>query len=118
VHSAAVLEHVGSLANQTRMVSECLRVARRAVCVTTPNRWYPIEFHTQLPLIHWLPRRWGRAIMRGAGYGFFAEEANLNLMARSELTRIVAQHPDWRCHFAPMRLLGWTSNLVLLCHKA
>ena len=21
----------------------------------TPNRWFPIEFHTLLPLVHWLP---------------------------------------------------------------
>ena len=23
--------------------------------VTTPNRWFPIEVHTRLPLVHWLP---------------------------------------------------------------
>ena len=56
VHSSAVLEHVGSAANQKRMVAECLRVARKGVCLTTPNRWFPVEFHTQLPLVHWLPK--------------------------------------------------------------
>jgi hypothetical protein len=35
-------------------VAEALRVARRAF-VTTPNRWFPIEVHTLLPLVHWLP---------------------------------------------------------------
>ena len=24
--------------------------------LTTPNRWFPIELHTRLPLVHWLPR--------------------------------------------------------------
>jgi ubiquinone/menaquinone biosynthesis C-methylase UbiE len=57
VHSAAVLEHVGSLRNQARTVAECLRVARRGICLTTPNRWFPIELHTQLPLVHWLPNQ-------------------------------------------------------------
>ena len=23
--------------------------------LTTPNRWFPIEVHTRLPLVHWLP---------------------------------------------------------------
>jgi hypothetical protein len=23
--------------------------------VTTPNRWFPLEVHTLLPLVHWLP---------------------------------------------------------------
>ena len=31
VHSSAVLEHVGSFENQTKMVEECLRVAKRGV---------------------------------------------------------------------------------------
>ena len=37
-------------------MSEALRVAPRAF-VTTPNRWFPIEVHTRLPLVHWLPER-------------------------------------------------------------
>ena len=39
---------------QQRFVDESLRVAPRAF-VTTPNRWFPIEVHTRLPLVHWLP---------------------------------------------------------------
>jgi len=23
--------------------------------LTTPNRWFPLELHTRLPLVHWLP---------------------------------------------------------------
>ena len=23
--------------------------------MTTPNRWFPVEVHTRLPLVHWLP---------------------------------------------------------------
>jgi hypothetical protein len=56
VHSAAVIEHVGSFARQCDFLKECCRVARRAVFVTTPNRWFPVEFHTILPLVHWLPK--------------------------------------------------------------
>jgi ubiquinone/menaquinone biosynthesis C-methylase UbiE len=117
VHSSAVLEHVGSLERQATMVAECLRVARRVVCLTTPNRWYPIEFHTQLPLVHWLPKPWGRAVMRRMKLGFFAEEANLNLMSRGELAAIMAAHPGWRFRFLPVRLLGLVSNLVLIAER-
>jgi len=42
VHSSAVLEHVGSFANQAKMVAEATRVARRGIYLTTPNRWFPI----------------------------------------------------------------------------
>jgi ubiquinone/menaquinone biosynthesis C-methylase UbiE len=117
VHSSAVLEHVGSLSNQAKMVAECLRVARRGVCLTTPNRWFPIEFHTQLPLIHWLPKPACRAIFRNTGYAFFADEGNLNLMTKDELGRIAARFGGWTHKFLPARLLGLTSNLVLVMRK-
>jgi SAM-dependent methyltransferase len=54
VHSNAVIEHVGPRERQEAFVREALRVGRR-VFVTTPNRWFPIEVHTRLPFVHWLP---------------------------------------------------------------
>jgi SAM-dependent methyltransferase len=54
VHSNAVIEHVGRRDRQEALVREALRVGRR-VFVTTPNRWFPVEVHTRLPLVHWLP---------------------------------------------------------------
>jgi SAM-dependent methyltransferase len=54
VFSNAVIEHVGGREQQRRFVEEALRVGRR-VFVTTPNRWFPVEVHTRLPLVHWLP---------------------------------------------------------------
>ena len=54
VFSNAVIEHVGGEDEQRRFVAEALRVGRRAF-VTTPNRWFPVEVHTRLPLVHWLP---------------------------------------------------------------
>ena len=56
VHSNAVIEHVGGRERQAAFVGEALRVGRR-VFLTTPNRWFPVEVHTRLPLVHWLPDR-------------------------------------------------------------
>jgi SAM-dependent methyltransferase len=56
VHSNAVIEHVGPRPRQELFVREALRVGSR-VFLTTPNRWFPIEVHTRLPLVHWLPER-------------------------------------------------------------
>ncbi len=54
VFSNAVIEHVGGAERQRAFVTEALRVGRR-VFLTTPNRWFPVELHTRLPLVHWLP---------------------------------------------------------------
>jgi hypothetical protein len=114
VHSSAVLEHVGTFENQAAMVSECLRVARRGIFLTTPNRWFPIEFHTQLPLVHWLPKRAGRVILHALRMDFFAQEANLNLMTEHELRRIANRHGGWSFRFASPRLCGLPTNILLI----
>ena len=54
VHSNAVIEHLGSYENQRKMAAEVMRVGKRWF-VTTPNRWYPFEFHMRLPFVTWLP---------------------------------------------------------------
>lgn len=53
--SNAVVEHVGGQEQQRKFVAELCRVAPR-VFVSTPNRWFPIETHTLVPFVHWLPR--------------------------------------------------------------
>jgi SAM-dependent methyltransferase len=54
--SNAVVEHVGDRDAQRQFVAELCRIAG-AVFISTPNRWSPVETHTLLPLVHWLPRR-------------------------------------------------------------
>jgi len=53
--SNAVLEHVGAREDQRAFVHELCRVARR-VFLATPNRAFPLEVHTLLPVVHWLPK--------------------------------------------------------------
>jgi SAM-dependent methyltransferase len=53
--SNAVVEHVGGIEDQRRFVGELCRVAPR-VFLSTPNRWFPVESHTLVPFLHWLPR--------------------------------------------------------------
>jgi hypothetical protein len=113
VHCSAVIEHVGSFERQCRLIAECCRVARRAVFMTTPNRWFPIEVHTVLPLVHWLPKPAFRALMRASGRAFFADEANLNLMTAGELAAAAARVIGFRAEVTTVALAGWPSNLLL-----
>jgi hypothetical protein len=52
VISNAVIEHVGALEDQQRLILEHSRVGRHWI-VTTPNKWFPIESHTDVLFAHW-----------------------------------------------------------------
>jgi len=108
--SFAVLEHVGSTAHQRRFVAELARVAPAFVAYT-PYRYFPVEMHTLLPLVHWLPTRWHRPLLRRLGLAFWAEESNLNLLSASEARALLPPFGS-----GAVRLLwtaGWPSNIEL-----
>ncbi len=56
IWSNAVLEHVGGYEKQKYFLAEALRTGKR-IYLTTPNRFFPIEVHTRLPLLHFLPKK-------------------------------------------------------------
>lgn len=117
VHSSAVLEHVGSAAEQAKFVSELHRVCRKGVFATTPNRWFPVEFHTVLPLLHWLPKRTFRRVLRRLGHRELAEERHLNLLGKRELEAICRQLGLADCRIGSVSLCFWPSNLLLVARK-
>jgi len=117
VHSSAVIEHVGCYANQIKFVQECARVSRKAIFLTTPNRWFPVEFHTVLPLLHWLPKSWFRAILSTMNMHFFATEDNLNLLSARQCKRFAKALPDFEVSVSSVSLGGWPSNLLLVARR-
>ena len=84
VYSNAVLEHVGSRARQEKFVQDMCRVAPRRFLVV-PNRAFPIEPHTCLPLIHYLPPAWFRKLLHQTRYDFWSHEENLNYVSARAL---------------------------------
>jgi ubiquinone/menaquinone biosynthesis C-methylase UbiE len=117
VHSSAVLEHVGSREQQIRFLREAWRVARKGVFVTTPNRRFPVEFHTSLPLIHWLPTPLFHKFLVALGHEFFADENNLNLLSRRSLARAARVAGIERFDIGSVSLLGLPTNLILRAWK-
>ena len=61
--SNAVVEHLGDRGAQEAFVHELCRVGKH-VFVTTPNRLFPIDPHTLLPVAHWLPEGPRRRLIR------------------------------------------------------
>ena len=110
--SNAVLEHVGSAQNQSFFVSELCRVAAR-VFISVPNRLFPIEHHTALPMVHYVDSLF-QIVCRITGQSQWAQEANLILMTRGRLRRVAA--PTSRSveiGYTGLRLGPFSSNLYL-----
>jgi len=84
VFSNAVIEHVGDRERQRLLVSEAIRVGRR-VFITTPNRRFPVEVHTRLPLVHWLPDGVARRVYRSVGKGFATD---IRLLSKSSFAAL------------------------------
>lgn len=114
-YSGATLEHVGSHHDQATYVKELLRACNR-VFITTPNRWYPIELHTRLPFLHWLPAPLFRFLLKKLGFDFYASEQNLNLLSASDLKKMVPAGP-YKARIARNFFLGFPSNLILIIER-
>jgi len=117
VFSSAVIEHVGSNNNQRKFICECFRVAKKYIFITTPNRYYPIELHTAIPLIHWLPKNIHRKILKIIRKEYFAHEKNLNLLSKNDLRNICNENGIKKYKILTAYFLGLPSNLLLLIEK-
>jgi hypothetical protein len=113
VFSNAVIEHVGSRAQQAFFLSEALRVARR-FCITTPNLWFPVEMHTALPLLHYLPSPLYRRLLSAIGEDYWASEAQLNLLDARSFRALFA--PSLDVELTRLRLGGFVSHLIAHGH--
>jgi hypothetical protein len=92
--SNAVVEHVGGREEQRRFVAELCRVAPR-VFISTPNRWFPVETHTLVPFVHWLPRSaadWAMRALRRKNWDnveLLSEHELLTLFPANVRTRVI-----------------------------
>ncbi len=120
VFSNSTIEHVGTRDDQTNFANEIRRVGKR-YWVQTPNRYFPFEMHLMLPLIHYLPREWQRAIVtRFTGWQFAVKHTpamrrdyiahylnELRLLSTGELRRFFPE-----AMIKKERILGWPKSLI------
>lgn len=111
--SNSVIEHM-SADDQVLFASEIRRVARRYY-VQTPNKWFPIEPHYQIPFFQfvpdtvkfWLNRRWK--------IGWQAKGAceTIHLVGTKDMRRLF---PDAEIHSE--KVLGLTKSLMVVRAEA
>jgi SAM-dependent methyltransferase len=109
VFSSSVIEHIPTNLQQA-FADEIRRVGRRYF-VQTPNRYFPIEPHYQVPFFQFLPERLQRALNARFTMGWRDkgdwEEANL--LSAGDLRRLF---PDGEIHRE--KLFGLTKSLMVV----
>lgn len=109
VFSSSVIEHVPKDL-QVRFASEIRRVGRRYV-VQTPNRYFPIEPHYQVPFIHFLPEPLRRLLNKRFTLGWQQKGSweDIALLSARDLRRLF---PDGEVHRE--RMFGLTKSLMVV----
>ena len=116
VVSNATIEHVGNYNNQKTMVSNMIKLSKKMVIISTPYRYHPLEFHTKIPFIHWLPKKIHRMILKKFNLVFYSKEENLNLLSRSDLSSFI-KNEKIRSEFKYIKFLFLRSNLIFILKK-
>ena len=117
VISNATIEHVGSFENQMKMCRNIINLSKKYFIILTPNRYHPLEFHTKLPIIHWLPKKLHRSILKLIGFKFFAEEKNLNLCSENDLKLMIKDIKNLDIKIMKINFFFIKSNLILIGEK-
>lgn len=118
VISNATIEHVGSLENQIRMIKNIVKLSKKIFIIITPNRYHPIDFHTKLPFIHWLPKSIHRKILNFLGFKKLSKEENLNLLSEMDMKKIFKKSKVKKFKIFNIYFFGFKSNLIFLGIKS
>lgn len=118
VYCNAVIEHAGNVEKQYELLRELNRVARKGVFVTAGNRWYPIEFNTGVPFLHWLPLGMWRRVLKLIGKREWASEAVLNPLGSKNLMELARLLPGkLNSDVGHKRLFGIKAHFFLMIEK-
>jgi len=115
VISSATIEHVGSFENQQKMIENIIKLSNKYFFITTPNRFFPIDFHTKLPFLHMLPKTIHRKILSFLSLKEYAKEENLNLLDNYSINKLIntQKNKDFEIKIFKIKLFGLTSNLII-----
>jgi SAM-dependent methyltransferase len=112
-YSNAVFEHLGSDADRYAAAIELLRVAHR-VYLTVPNRWFPIEHHTGIPLPHFHAGLFRKALRR-TGLSYWTNPRNLEFISKRRVASFIPVGTLFHTAFCGVRLGPFSSNLAVWC---
>tara|TARA_Y100000389_G_scaffold199921_1_gene239304 strand:- start:1735 stop:2421 length:687 start_codon:yes stop_codon:yes gene_type:complete len=117
VISNATIEHVGNHQKQLKMLENIIKLTKKIFIVVTPNRKHPIEFHSKIPFIHWLPKKIHRKILSIIGLSYLSKEENMNLIETSQLVDLMKNFNNIKYEIKYVKFLMIKSNIILIGEK-
>lgn len=111
-HSNAVIEHVGPSDAQKLFLSEMIRVSKCGM-ITTPNKYFPIEMHTRVPLLHWMGKARFDNFLRLIGKDW-ATGDYMFLLAENDLKLLIKSTGLKNYRIIKNRFLGLTMTFTLI----
>lgn len=112
VFSNAVIEHVGDRQDQILFLNEMLRVGKN-VFFTTPNKYFPVESHTNTVFRHWVPGdyfyHWCES------HKPYWNKGNLNLLSFSDLSDLMRESRAKGYKIIKNRLFGMCMTFTVVC---
>lgn len=113
VFSNAVIEHVGNRSDQLLFLNEMLRVGEN-VFFTTPNKWFPIESHTDVFFRHWVNESFYQWCKVNKPYW---NENNLLLLGNRDLCEIIKKSNAKSYKIQKNRTMGLAMTFTVKCSK-
>ena len=114
---SATIEHLGNFSAVKKGIDNIVNLTNKYFIITTPNRHHPIEFHTKIPFIHFLPKEFYRKLLEFFGNEFFSKEENLNLLSKKDLINLMSNYKNIYYNINEIKLFGFVSNFIIVGTK-
>ncbi|PIR92980.1 SAM-dependent methyltransferase [Candidatus Falkowbacteria bacterium CG10_big_fil_rev_8_21_14_0_10_43_10] len=112
IWSNAVWEHIIGRESQLNFLREIKRVGCKAF-ITTPNRFFPVEVHTRLPLLHYLPKKVFDKILRWLGKPW-AAGGYMDPLSLKEVKELLARAEIKNYQIIKNKLFGLTLDYIII----
>ena len=114
-YSSAVIEHVGGAKERIFYISEMIRISK-AIIITCPNRFFPIEHHTSLPLLHFSPYLF-RKLLQHTWLRRWANPKLLDFIGKKNLLREWPEINKPKLIYCGLKFGIFSSNIALIYRK-
>jgi SAM-dependent methyltransferase len=111
VFSNAVIEHVGDRDDQLLFLNEMLRVGKN-VFFTTPNKWFPVESHTNVFFRHWFDESFYKWCKKNKPYW---SVDNLLLLGKKDIEGLMDYSNAKNYEIVSNKVLGWPMTFTVVC---